>query len=116
MESPENFYIYDTSLTFRYLPFTVYTEKFPSNLMFWGGMGWNSPAFFKQLEINGLDNLYSDIFLNNNVYYITWDSYVVNGRTMRERFLSYMASKFPGIKIEQKDSIGNNINVYKFTY
>lgn len=116
IENPENFYVYDTSLTFRYLPFTVYTEKYPSNLMFWGGMGWNSPAFFKQLQLNGLDNLYSDVFFKDNVYYITWDDYVMNDCTMRERFMSYMELKFPGVKIEQVDSIGNNINVYKFSY
>ena len=116
IENPENFYVYDTSLTFRYLPFTVYTEKYPSNLMFWGGMGWNSPAFFKQLQLNGLDNLYSDVFFKDNVYYITWDDYVMNDCTMRERFMNYMELKFPGVKIEQVDSIGNNINVYKFSY
>ncbi len=46
IENPENFYIYDTSLTFRYLPFTTYTDEYPSNLMFWGGMGCDLTCFF----------------------------------------------------------------------
>lgn len=116
MDNPENFYVYDTSLTFRYLPFTVYTEKYPSNLMFWGGMGWHSAAFYKQLEINGFKTLYSDVFFKEDVYYITWDDYVANGVTMRDRFMWYMETKFPGVTIEKVDSIGNNINVYKFGY
>ncbi len=46
IENPENFYIYDTSLTFRYLPFTTYTDEYPSNLMFWGGMEIECTCFF----------------------------------------------------------------------
>lgn len=116
MKNPENFYIYDTSLTFRYLPFTTYVGMYPSNLMFWGGMGWNSPAFFKQLELNGLGYLYSDILLNDNTYYISWDDYQVNGKTMKDRLTSYMEVTFPGIKITLVDTLDNNINIYKFSY
>lgn len=114
MQNPENFYVYDTSLTFRYLPFTVYTEKYPSNLMFWGGMGWNSPTFFKQLEMNGLDYLYSDVLLQENVYYITWDEYMPGNRTMKDRLVDYMKSIYPNIYLEQVDEISNNIHIYKF--
>ena len=113
MEHPENFYVYDTSLTFRYLPFTVYTDHYPSNLMFWGGMGWKSPAYYEQVRRNGYEELYSDVLFGENVYYITWDDYTPGNKPMRFRLLNYMIVTYPHVTVEQVDSLGNNINVYK---
>ena len=113
MMHPENFYVYDTSLTFRYMPFTVYKDKQPTNLMFWGGMGWKSPAYYRQLELNGLNELYSYALFLDNVYYITWDGYPIQGKPLRIRLLNYMLVTYPHVTFEQVDSLGDDINVYK---
>ncbi|MBO4926893.1 MAG: hypothetical protein J5379_01390 [Clostridiales bacterium] len=113
IEHPENKYVYDVSLTFRYLPFTVYEDEYPSNLMFWGGMGWNSPAFFEQVRQNGLEDLYSDNLFLDDVYYITRDSYVAGGRTIRDRLEAYLDATYGDCDFETVDDLGNGIMVYK---
>ena len=115
---PENIYIYDTSLTFRYEPFTIYKDFYPSNLFFWGGMGWNSPAFKYQLELNGLSDLYSDVFFSDNVYYITRPDYYVNSSdtSLSDIFFSYMEKTYGNYEIKTMDSINNDdILVYKLS-
>ena len=115
MQHKENVYIYDTSLTFRYMPFIIYNGNYPDNLFFWGGMGWNSPAFNKQLSINGLTELYSDVLLRDNVYFITKDDYMVGGKKMIIRFCNYMVAEYEGISLEEVERLVNNIVVYKFS-
>lgn len=116
MEHPDNFYVYDTSLTFRYLPFINYNSSVPDNIMYWGGMGWKSPTYYKQLEINNIDELYSSVLLQNNAFYITNDDYKMdsNGTTVFNIFEQYMIEKFPNIRVYKVDTIKNNIIVYKF--
>lgn len=111
---PENMYFYDTSLTFRYSPFVVYTDDYPSNLMFWGGMGWKSPAFNKQLEMNGLDHANSDIFFEEDVYYITYPGYILNsGSTMMDMFSAYINDSYGEVEFKLVDDIDSEIYIYK---
>ena len=112
MSHPGTIYIYDATLTFRYLPFTVYQGQYPSNLFFWGGMGWNSPAFQYQLNCNGLDHLYSDIFLCDNVCYVTWDDYLLGYGTLRDRLERYMDVTYGDCSFEMVDDLGDGIHVY----
>lgn len=111
---PEDVYIYDASLTFRYFPFTIYDE-FPSNLFFWGGMGWNSPAFYEQLSINGLDNLYSDVFFEENVYYVSYTYYSEQVADVKGLLFNYMQEKNMNVVLQEVDSIDDGIIVYKFS-
>ena len=115
MEHPENLYVYDVSLTFRYLPFTVYSGQYPSNLFFWGGMGWKSPCYYLQLYRNGLDELYSDVLFKDNVYYITWNGYAPKKQTMRQRLEKYMDATYGDCEFDLVESISNQIDVYKIT-
>lgn len=113
---PENFYIYDTSLTFRYLPFTTYENHYPSNLMFWGGMGWKSPAFYEQLRLNNLMDLNSDVFFDENVYYISYDGFDSGyDCTVKELFMNYMNETYGEVSIEIVDIIDKDIIVYKIS-
>ena len=114
INNPDNIYIYDVSLTFRYLPFVKYQDRYPSNLFFWGGVGWNSPSFFEQLRINGLNDLYIDNLLDDNVYYITKDDYTPENRSMLHRMCSLMVSEYPECQVELIEKLPNNINVYRF--
>lgn len=117
IENPDNFYVYDTSLTFRYDPFVTYINKRPTNMMYWGGMGWKSPAYYSQLKLNGFDELYSDKLFNSNVYYVTNnDFYLDKERTVRvfDVFNNYMHVTYGNISVSEVDCIGNGIYVYKF--
>lgn len=114
INNPENMYIYDTSLTFRYSPFTAYKDKYPSNVMFWGGMGWNSPAFNEQIRINNLESSNSDAFFQENVYYVTYPGYVLgDGTTMMDMFVSYMQDTYGPVEFVLEDELENGVCIYK---
>lgn len=115
MEHPDRVYVYDTGLTFRYLPFITYTGHYPSNLFFWGGMGWNSPTFFEQLSCNQMENLYSPVFFQENVYYITRETYMPGGLSMRERFETYLEENYGNFGVQLEEILGNGISVYQYT-
>lgn len=114
MENPDNMYIYDTSLTFRYSPFITYTECYPSNLSYWGGMGWNSPTLLDQAEQNGIEKMYSDVFFGDNVYYVSYSGYTTGGgETIKDLFQDYMTETYGDVTIELVDEITSEIAVYK---
>ncbi len=113
MDHKDTLFVYDVSLTFRYLPFTVYRDNYPSNLMFWGGMGWKSPAFYQQISDNGLHELYSDVMFRDDMLYITRDSYVAGERTMRDRFEAYMDATYGDCDFILVDDLGDGIHVYQ---
>ena len=113
IENPENMYIYDTSLTFRYMPFVTYTESFPSNLMFWGGMGWKSPTYYKQLEMNNIKEMDSSVFLNENTYHISYDNFwVYDGMNMINLLENYLDNVYGNVDITEVDKITDEIKVY----
>ncbi len=114
MNHTDHIYIYDVSLTFRYLPFVKYQDQYPSNLIFWGGVGWNSPYFFEQLRINGLTDLYVENLLDKDVYYITKDDYEPDNRSMLLRMRDLMVSEYPECNVRLIEKLVGNINVYKF--
>lgn len=114
INNPDNMYIYDTSLTFRYAPFTTYEESYPTNLMFWGGMGWNSPTFYHQLRLNDLEELYSDVLFNDNVYYISWETYSKETYNLIDLMSQYMLTLYPEATLNLVDEIEGGINIYKW--
>ena len=113
IEHPGSIYIYDASLTFRYLPFTRYLGTYPSNLFFWGGMGWNSPAFNNQVFQNGLPNLYSDVFFNDNVYYVSYTNYLPE-KPLSLRMEQYMDRTYGDCKFIQVDTISEQDGIYVY--
>ena len=119
ISNPEKTFVYDISLTFRYLPFVTYTTKTPTNLVFWGGTGWKSPAMNKQMEFNGYsDYIYSDAFFNRDIYYVTKESYLIgDGATILNTLtLPYMQSTYGNIECVLMNVIDpvNQIYVYQF--
>lgn len=114
IENPENMYIYDTSLTFRYSPFVTYVDAYPSNVSYWGGMGWNSPTLLDQAEQNGIDKMQSDIFFRDDVYYVSYSGYTTgNGTPIKDVFMDYMTETYGDVTIKLVDSITPEIGVYK---
>lgn len=113
IDHPDQLFVYDVSLTFRYLPFTVYVDKYPSNLMFWGGMGYKSIAFNYQLAANGLDSPYSDVLLRDNVYYITRDSYIPSREPIRDKMERYMDATYGDCDFVLLEDHEDDFSVYK---
>jgi len=71
IENPDNNYIFDHCLISQMPVFTLYNDRKPSNLFFWGGAIYNSPVYSAQLNVNGLDELYIDSLLQPGFYFIT---------------------------------------------
>ena len=116
INNQNNIYIYDTSLTFRYNPFVIYSGKYPSNMFFWGGMGWNSPTFYTQLQMNNLTELYSTVFFEDNVYYISRNNYYISDNLkLSDVFFEYMIETYGDIDVNITEHLDNNIDVYKLS-
>ena len=62
-----------------------------------------------------MDNMFSQVFLNDNVYYVTWEDYMMSGEPVKERFFRYMRERFTGLKIRRDDEFGTNIAIYKLS-
>lgn len=70
MERQDNLYIYDSSLAFSGNPWSTYSERKPYNLIFWGGSGYSSPLYYKQIKKNGFDSIYEEDFFRENVFFL----------------------------------------------
>ncbi len=107
MEHPENLYVYDGSLTrSTESPWAAFPDRRPSNLIFWGGSGYNSPLYYKQLAANGYDSLYTGDLLDGRVFFMGMEG--PNSRLTR-----YIATKYPGAVYETADT-GEGFIVYRY--
>ena len=82
-----------------------------NNLLFWGGTGVFSNAYYDTVGRFGYDEFYSDNLLDDNVYFICGDS------SMDDTvFVHYMQSAYgEDIQCKQVYNIKNLAFVYKFT-
>lgn len=110
IEHPNNFYVYDTSLSRVGNVFLTYPNEKPTNLKHWGGWQAYSPIDKAQLEKNGYTEFYPEDFFDDNVYFMTYsqDSWGVENL-----LLKYMQERFPGCKLELVD-LQPYFNVYVF--
>jgi len=74
MENLDNIYIYDCSFRWVSDPTTVFAQEKPTNYFFWGGASMFSPVYYKQLRLNGREELYANCFFEENVYLVSKDS------------------------------------------
>ena len=75
----------------------------------------NTSWIFEQLDINGLKDLYSDVLLEENVYFVSRDSYYASETlTSFALFEQYMKEEYPGVEIKKVESLPNDISIYKF--
>ena len=107
-ENDENVYIYDNTLTggepifYRSKNNTVY------NCFFWGGTSMFSQSYYANLEKNGLQELHSEDWFRDNVYYLT------QNQEMIYVLYNYLDGIFENVSFELQETIGN-ILVAKFT-
>ena len=107
-ENSENVYIYDNTLTggepifYRTKDNTVY------NCFFWGGTSMFSQSYYANLGKNGLQELHSEDWFRENVYYLT------QNQEMLYILYNYLDGIFENVSFELQETIGN-ILVVKFT-
>lgn len=74
-EHADDVFIYDFTVATRQRnPFVAFPEKKPTNCIVSGGSYTFSTIYYKQLEANGLDSLYWEDLLKDNIYYVSADS------------------------------------------
>ena len=108
LQNRNNVYIYDESLTGGEPIFYRTTDNTVYNCFFWGGTSMFSQSYYTNLEKNGLEDLHSEDWFRDNVYYLTHDSemiYVLK---------NYLESVFDNVDFEIIQTIGN-IVVVKYT-
>ena len=106
---PENIYIYDLSLSTSIDPKIYYrVGKGPSNLLFYGGCSMFAPSYYEQIQQLGLNEMYADIFLQDNVYFVAkdWGTYNL--------LYAYLAEKYGVQRMELTETINGNIGVYQY--
>ena len=108
MDRPDNLYIYDYSLTYAGEPWSVYPDKKPYNLIFWGGAGYHSPLYYKQLQKNGFDHIYEEDFFRDNIFFMGQKDIDVN-------LLSFMKERYPNCVCNVVDK-NELFVIYKFSY
>ena len=111
MQNTDKVYIFDVYMSGGIVsPFTVYPQGCSiKNLIFWGGAGMNSPAFFAQLEANSLTEFSSSILLKPDVYFVSGKGIL---ESEESAFLNYMKEKHCASPIVV-DTVGEII-IYKF--
>lgn len=102
----DNIYVYDYNLSRPANPFTVYDERVPSNVLYWGGWTYNSPIYQQQLATNGIDHIYASDFMDGNIY--------LCGTAIDENIVSYMQSINSAATVEIIDEF-DGIIIYNFT-
>lgn len=107
--NPNNIYIYDVSLI-NNIDTSIYYRvgQGPRNLLFYGGCSMYAPSFYRQISSLGIENIDSDVFLQDNVYYMS------KGWGIEELLLDYLKEAYGAVEIECVDTIGHGINLYKF--
>jgi len=115
---PDCFFIYDSSLlAASSSPFKVFGKRKPVNLMFWGGWSYLSPIWYRQLQLNGIDELNYRSFLNDNVFLLS--RFDINTIYNYNMLFPYMENKFSEINgffnvVAEYPFIAGAIYIYKF--
>lgn len=107
---PDNFYIYDISLSMPTTVFALYPDldAIPDNMMLYGGTTSNSPLYYRQLENQGFSQFHSEQLLEDGVYFMSF-------RIAREDYMPLvdLMKEDYGANVELVDTVGN-VKVYRF--
>lgn len=105
----ENIYVYDWSMLPTYGAFLTMDAGALNNLFCWGGSRMYTSAYYDQLQVNGIDSLYSDAFLHDNVYLLS------NSRENMLLLLSYLSKEYGANTCIITDYLDYGVVVCKFT-
>jgi len=108
IEKTNYIYIFDISMVPTMPVLTLYTNRKPINLFFWGGAGVKSQNFLAQLEANELDELNAGSLLQPGFFFITRRSI-----EQQSVFNEYMENNF-NAKAAIVDTF-NGVYVVQFT-
>ncbi|MBQ9609844.1 MAG: hypothetical protein IJV15_10440 [Lachnospiraceae bacterium] len=83
-----NIYVYDWTILGTYDPFPELKIGSLSNLFCWGGARLYTYPYNEQLKLNGLNTLFSEDFICDNVYFIS------NSETNIELLYKYLSNEY----------------------
>lgn len=108
---PDNLYIYDGSIingTSLFLDMSL--RGCGNNALMWGGTGVYSTSFYEKIKRFGYNDFYSINMFDENVYYMTTNSDVLNST-----FMKYMQKNYgTSVTANIVDTTSSGIYVYKF--
>ena len=107
----DNIYIYDTTVSGDYRLNIPVMNTSPTNMMMWGGTNMYNQAYYNQLKTIGKEGLSSDVWFEDNVYYITENS---ENNLRRENLFAFLSEKYGNVQMLEVSEINANIIVYKF--
>lgn len=105
----DNIYIYGIELMSIREPFVTYEKGALKNLFNYGTAYTYTPTFYKQVNINGHDDLNSDSFLKDDVYYLAskpTSKYTFN-------LINYLMEEYNIIGFEVIENVDNMFYVLK---
>lgn len=108
ISNADTIFIRDTHVCNNIDAWTVYPEARPTNLLDWGGTGVLTGARGRQLDLLGIEDYTADIFLRENVRLVT-----APGSRDEKNFSAYIASRFPGARLEKTAEILPGVEVYR---
>lgn len=106
---PENVYIREVYAANNVDALTVYPAQKPTNLMDWGGCDTLTAARRDQLAINGLTGFDADVFLQDNVYFVT----TAEGPYL-ELLSQLMADRWQAASYQIVDTLDNGCIIVSF--
>ena len=107
-ENKNNIYIYDQDMMGTYDPYMNLPAGSLSNLFCWGGARTFTAAYYNQLRLNGRVSLYSDAYLDSNVYLLT--SSVKNVKLL----LAFLHDQYSANACVVVDEPGSDVLVCKY--
>lgn len=108
----ENIYIYDTTVSGDYRLNIPVLDTSPTNLIMWGGTNMYNQAYYDQLETMGKTSLSSDVWFENNVYYVTKDK---SSNKRRVYLNDFLMKKYEEIHMTEVERLDNDVVIYKFS-
>ncbi|OUQ28447.1 hypothetical protein [Massilimicrobiota sp. An134] len=114
VQHPNNFYVYDFSVaTINRDPFKVFPNEKPSNTMVSGGSYTYSELYYKQLKANGLNQLFWEDLLRDNIFFVSANDYYVE--VTKNNIEENLNKKIRVKKIKTFGNSNKGLSIYKFS-
>lgn len=113
ISNPDNIYFYGNALCLYNEAYPDYENGIPTNLMYWGGCYVGREPYTNQMKANGFDTLDASLFLEDNVYFLTYNYEIVYEES---NLFRYLRDWYGATECTVVDSIADGlILVYSFS-
>ncbi len=121
-ENKDNIYICGGSVRRNINPDLLAADVQVTNLISWGGSGYNSARYKKQLNLNDISTLSGEVFQRENVYFLSSANIMEQGQSIERGAQAYVVlrwlkNEYNAKGIVMTDTIeGTGIGVYQYIF